>query len=109
MGASRLTDAEVDALERIEVFGAEGVLVAIEGSYEGMGGVSLPSAALLGAVAPLAGRTAFVKLVGSPELAAAERDAFIDFCRSLRFAPSDEHSGAEHGDHPDHAGEEVDR
>jgi len=84
MGQSPLTAAEIGEFKRIAVLGQDAPLVEIEGSYRGMGGEALEEALMLGSMAALEGQTVFVKMVGPRSAVAAQREAFIQFCRSLR-------------------------
>jgi hypothetical protein len=87
MGAEDLSGAEIDALPRFEMLGAEGILVEISGHYTGMRGeADVPGALLLGAIAFLDTQAVFVKFTGPEGVVDAERDAFMTFCESLRFA-----------------------
>ncbi len=83
MGQPPLGPAELDALPRLDVLGVKGVLVAVEGEWQGMGKPPLAQAGLLGLVAELPDRTLFVKLVGPAEAVRAQREPFEAFCRSL--------------------------
>jgi hypothetical protein len=83
MGAKPSTPEEFAALETVRILGVDAALVEVHGGYQGMNGEQIADATLLGAVAPLDGRILFVKLVGPSEVVAAEREAFLAFCRSL--------------------------
>jgi hypothetical protein len=87
LGQGPLSDAEFAALEPWPMLGREGRRIEIAGDYRGMGSEAVSEALLLGAVCALGDRTVFVKLVGPRDLAAAERERFAAFCRSLELAP----------------------
>ena len=85
MGAPTLTDADVAALERVPVAGAEGVLVRLE---RGDGATADASAErLLGVVALLPERSLFVKMTGPRDAVDGQRAALLEFCASLRVRP----------------------
>ena len=44
-----------------------------------------PRQAILGVIAPREDRTWFIKLTGSPDLAAVEKERFLEFVASIRF------------------------
>ncbi len=83
MGESALDQEGFDGLFRIPMLGEEAVVCDARGSYAGMGGDQVSDALLLGAVCTLPGRTVFVKMVGPQATVEAQRDAFLDFCRSI--------------------------
>jgi hypothetical protein len=84
MGAKPTTTEEFAALESVRILGVDAPLVEVHGGYQGMNGEQIADATMLGAVAPLEGRMLFVKLVGPSAVVAAERDAFLAFCKSLQ-------------------------
>ncbi len=90
LGAAELGDAEIAALPKVQILGGEAVIVEAEGTY-GAGaadsahteGREQADAALLGAILPQPDRVVFVKMVGPKNVVAAQREAFLSFCRSL--------------------------
>jgi len=83
MGATELSRAEFEALERIPMLGTEAVVVEAVGTYRGMGDELVEGATLLGAVCELPDRAVFVKLVGPQPVVAAARADFLAFCKSM--------------------------
>ncbi|MFH0944070.1 MAG: hypothetical protein V2A76_02630 [Planctomycetota bacterium] len=80
MGQPPLTEEELAALPTLKVLGAEAPFLEVTGP-EGADGTSR---CLLGVIAELSGNGVFIKMVGSREDLAAEREQFAAFCRSLR-------------------------
>ncbi len=83
MGQSPLTSAGFELLERVPMLGSTGVLVEIEGTYRSMSGVTTSDAMMLGALGQAPGRSVFVKMIGPRALVLRQREAFLEFCRSL--------------------------
>jgi len=82
MGAPPLTEEDIAQLERLPMSGTDGLLVRIErGEHPG---VANAQEQLEGAVCMLAGRALFVKLTGPRDAVAAQHEALLAFCRSLR-------------------------
>ena len=75
------------AAERVPLLGGDALLIAATGRYRGMADESIADASLLGAIRSLPDRTVFVKMIGPAHRVAAERDAFLELCRSLEPAP----------------------
>ena len=88
MGQPGLTQSEVAALERIPLLGTEGVLLELDGSFSGMGGVAIDDAALLGVVCLLQESSVFVKMIGPRAAVRSAREDFLTFCRSLELEES---------------------
>jgi len=85
LGAPELTEADLAALERVPVAGAEGVLVRLE---RGPGATAEPvQELLLGTVALLPERAVFVKMTGPRDAVEGQRAALLEFCRSLEVLP----------------------
>jgi len=82
MGRPALSAAELAELERFAMLGGEAALVEIEGAFES-GDRRIPDALMLGVVSGGARGSTFVKMIGPRELVAAEREAFLSFCKSL--------------------------
>lgn len=85
LGAGPLSQAEVDALPKAKVFGADCPVVEVEGDYTGMSGEPRHDFALLGTARLLPQAAIFVKLIGPRDVVAAERERFLAFCASLSF------------------------
>jgi hypothetical protein len=83
MGQGELSASEFALLQRIPMLDTEGIVVEVDGTYRGMGDELIEEAALLGAVCELAGRAAFVKLIGPEDVVRGARDEFLAFCQSL--------------------------
>lgn len=75
----------VNELETLSAFGAEGYLLEAEGKFAGMRGVSIDNAALLGFLVPTEGSLVTVKMVGEADKVKAQREAFMQFCKSLKW------------------------
>jgi hypothetical protein len=86
MGQPALTITEFEALERIPVLEGSALMIEIEGEFQGMAGSTVNDALMLGVIRELPDRTVFVKMTGVRDVLVPERDAFVTFCRSLRFA-----------------------
>lgn len=84
MGRPPLSGAEVAQLAKVEICGISCPLLEAAGRFVAMDGTATEDALLLGAVCLLRDRAVFVKMTGPREAIAAERDAFIEFCRSIR-------------------------
>jgi len=84
MGAAPLTEADVAQLERLPMAGTQGLLVRIERGQNP--GVADAQELLEGAVCMLDGRALFVKLAGPRDAVAAEHDALLAFCRSMKVS-----------------------
>jgi hypothetical protein len=83
MGLAPLDDAWIAALERVTVLGEEAPLIEMTGTYTAMSGAAQPGARFLGVAAEAGGWMWFVRMTGPDEAVAAQRDAFLAFCRSL--------------------------
>ena len=84
MGQPDLDGDDLAALPRIPMLAGEGIVVSIDGNYEGMSGDTVESATLLGAVRLLPGRSVFVKMIGPTDNVREEHEAFLEFCKSMR-------------------------
>ena len=81
---SPLTDDEFKNLSKALFLGEDAVLMDLAGNFQGMTGARIESARLLVA-ARLDGTTiTFCKLVGPQSEVDAQRDAFVQFCGSVR-------------------------
>lgn len=84
MGQDAPDAAAIDALEKVEVFGAPCALINIEGTYQGMGGAPEPGYRMLGVARESPSQSVFVKMVGPSDVVSAEADNFRAFVQSLR-------------------------
>lgn len=88
-GQAPMTQAQFEALPRHPLLGQAGALVAIEGSFAGMGGgPARDDFALLGIVAGGDDDLVTLKFTGPKAIVAAQRDAFLAFASSIRRAGS---------------------
>lgn len=83
LGREPFSDAEIAALESVPMLGTQAALVEIQ-RKDGEKG-ALPDA-LLGAVCLQPERSVFVKLLGPAAAVESQRDAFVEFCKSIRGA-----------------------
>lgn len=84
MGMGPMSDAEFKALPQALFLGDDAVLMDLSGSYSGMTGAQVADARLLVAARVDGSTITFCKLVGPRVEVGAERDAFIQFCGSMR-------------------------
>lgn len=85
--------ADAGKLPKITVLGREGVVVDATGRFGGgMGKPARENAALLGVIVDFGGELLTVKMIGSAEDVAAERERMIKFCENLRINPATEAS-----------------
>jgi len=84
VGADPLSEAALADLPGITVLGQSVPLLDVEGTFQGMSGAARADSRLLGTVVPAEGRTFFIKMVGPSAEVAAQREAFVAFCESLR-------------------------
>ncbi|NIP92023.1 MAG: hypothetical protein GWO24_00505, partial [Akkermansiaceae bacterium] len=86
-GLAPLSGTEVSALPRVLALGAELTLVEATGDYAaGMGRPPQSGYALAGVIGSTGDGVITVKMVGPEEVVEAERDRFLDFCKSLSLA-----------------------
>lgn len=76
---------DVDALEKLTVFGEQAVILEAEGKFEGMRGIQLENAGLLGLLVNTRGNLITVKMVGDAAEVKAQRENFITFSKSLKW------------------------
>lgn len=86
MGQSTFGADEFAALERIPMLDGSALMVEIEGNFTGMGTDAVDVALMLGVIRELPERTVFVKMIGDRDALSLERDSFLEFCQSIRFA-----------------------
>jgi len=79
-----LTKDEFEALEKISFLGGEGVVMEVAGDYRGMVGEPIANARLLVAARGEGSSIVFCKMLGPAGEVAAQRDAFVRFCQSVR-------------------------
>jgi hypothetical protein len=85
MGAPELGEADIAALERIDVLGGKAVWIEIPGHYRGMGGEDVPDALFLGVVRLLETDAFFVRLYGPKAAVEGQREALKAFVRGIRL------------------------
>lgn len=86
VGQPPLSPEAIGDLPRIQVLGRRVPLLDARGDFDdGMGGPRRGDQGLLGVVRLLDEHALFVKMVGPAEEVAAQKDAFVAFCRSLEF------------------------
>ena len=81
-----MSDAEFQALPNTLFLGDDGVLLDLAGTFRGMNKVEIPDARLLIAARSEGTTITFCKLVGPKDEVDAQRDAFVQFCGSIRRA-----------------------
>ena len=85
MGAAPLSAAEVEALPKKPLLGADAVYVDIEGRYAGMGGGTVvEKARMLGLLLKQPGSSIFLKFAGPADVVAANEAAFLALAASVR-------------------------
>ena len=83
-GLAPISAGEVSALPRVLALGAELTLVEATGDYAaGMGRPPRPGYGLAGVIGSTADGVITVKMVGPKAVVEAERERFLEFCRSL--------------------------
>jgi hypothetical protein len=85
MGAEPMTPGELEALPTVDMLGEPVPLLDVSGTFTSMRGASSPGFRMLGAVRLLPGRSVFVKMTGPDGEVAAQREAFVALCASLRL------------------------
>jgi hypothetical protein len=81
LGQAPITDEDAAKLPAIDSSGAKGVLADFTGTDARTG----KPARLVGVVLPLNGQTWFYKLMGDPDVVAAQKDALIAFIQSAKY------------------------
>ena len=76
---------DVTSLEKLTVFGELAVILETEGEFEGMRGIQLDNAGLLGLLVETRGSLITVKMVGDADQVKAQRENFITFSKSLKW------------------------
>jgi hypothetical protein len=86
LGLEPMGTDDLAALPTIEMLGAPATLIDFSGTYKGMRDPTpKPGSRMLGAVLSLGELSLFAKMVGPEDVVAGERDAFVNFCRSIKF------------------------
>lgn len=79
------SSVDLSELEKLTVLGAMGVIIEAEGTFQGMRGKSQEDAALLGLLVNSYGNLITVKMVAGADEVEAQRENFMDFCKSIRW------------------------
>ena len=79
-------EAAIAALPEIELMGQLAKFLELDGEFRGMGGPPIPDARLLVAVRSEGNGVVFAKCVGPKDEVAAQKDAFVAYCKTLRRA-----------------------
>ncbi|MHC4393155.1 MAG: hypothetical protein ACYS22_17825 [Planctomycetota bacterium] len=104
MGLDPIERAGLDELPRRALAGSEGVLVSLEGTFQGMSGTqNAENSKMLGIIATRQGQTVFVKMTGARESIDAEAKNFLALIDSLVIHRASEH-GHNHGSAPAEGG-----
>ncbi len=77
-------DGGVDSLPRIAALGRPSPFLDVTGDYTDTNGAVRPGWRMLAVACALPARSVFVKMIGPAADVAAQRDAFVAFCASLR-------------------------
>jgi hypothetical protein len=82
-----LSDAELAALPKKKLMGAEGLFLSVDGAFKGMGDAADAKAdyRLVGVLLPNPELTIFVKMTGPRALVEQNMTAFDTFCQSVQF------------------------
>ena len=84
IGQPPLTGAEISTLPKAKLMGSEVPLLDLRGAYQGMEDQAKPGYALLGIMTEWNNRMVFVKMTGPEAQVAAQKDAFLALCESLK-------------------------
>ena len=79
-----MTDAEFAALPKASFLGDDAVVMELDGDWRGMTGAQIDGARVLVAARLDGDMITFCKIVGPRDEVAAQRDAFAQFCTSVR-------------------------
>ncbi|WP_435895613.1 hypothetical protein [Oceaniferula spumae] len=81
----------LDELPKIKMLGVDAVVVSATGKFAGgMGKAAKENAAVLGVIADHGAGLLTVKMIGSADEVAAERERVLNFCENLRINQPDE-------------------
>lgn len=83
MGQPPIDASAMAALETVEVLGEAVPLLAVKGTYTGMGTVENADYMMLGVARMLGSQSVFVKMIGPAAEVEAQQEAFKAFCKSL--------------------------
>jgi hypothetical protein len=84
MGQEPLSERELAALARVTILGADGVVAEIPRGSDAT--APAEHELLIGALSIQPEQSLFVKMVGPRAAVEAQREAFLELCRSLRSA-----------------------
>jgi hypothetical protein len=84
MGQADLGDAQIAALEEVDVLGVKSRLVRIEGPFRGQSGEAVDGALLFGMTCLKEGYLLTAKMTGPSSSMSKEWDAFVSFCKSIK-------------------------
>jgi len=85
-GKKELDDTGLGLLPRVAVLKGQGLLVKAEGRFGGgMGKAAADDWGLLGVLAPMEDQILTVKMTGPQDEVSAQREAFLEFCRKLKW------------------------
>jgi len=87
MGLGQLSDEEFAAIATVPMLDGEGSLLDVAGDYRSMGGKQIEGGRLLVAAQEDGGSIVFAKMFGKATDVEAQRQAFLQFCASLRRRP----------------------
>ena len=85
MGHAALAEEEIGNLPTIDIMGRPAPMVAIEGAFTGMDGITHPEWMLLGVVVSIPEQTLFVKMTGPRATVLREKENFTAFSRSIHI------------------------
>lgn len=86
LGLDAPTEAEVEALPRVDVLGVESALLEATGDYSGMGAAEpVPDTTMFGVVCVLEDRAIFIKMLGPSAEVEDERERFLELLASMRM------------------------
>jgi len=83
MGQPPIDAAGMAALETVEVMGESVPLLAVKGTFTGMGEADNAGQMLLGVARTLGSQSVFVKMIGPAAEVEAHKAGFVAFCESL--------------------------
>lgn len=82
-GQAAQTEGQIAGLPTVKVLGKDSPIVELSGTFTGMGGEGKEEYGLLGTIAPFQDNMVFVKMIGPQAQVKAERERFLEFCRSI--------------------------
>lgn len=75
----------VEDLTTVDSMGGKGRVIEARGTFQGMRGLNIEDAALLGMMVESGGNLITVKMVAKADEVAAQRENFMAFCRSIEW------------------------